>query len=340
MQSIRAGRNEAGQRLDRIVQRYLPGAGKGFIYKMLRKKNIVLNDKRAEGDERLAEGDEIKLYLSDDTIAAFRTAPAPVSHEGVAAQERGAHAVGRRQDGFRVEDCIIYEDADVILIDKPAGILSQKAVPEDVSLNEYLIGYLLESGGVTEQELTTFRPAVCNRIDRNTSGIVAAGKSYKGLKTLSAMFRDRSLGKYYLCIVMGRITEGRHLSGYLKKDGQTNRVTVLERIPAGAERDYDRIETEYRPVRYEDGCTLLEVKLLTGKTHQIRAHLASIGHPIAGDRKYGDEQFNRRCRDEHRVRDQLLCAYRIVFPEDGGGLEALAGREFRAGLPEVFFIRP
>lgn len=335
MQTINIGRNEDGQRLDRILHRYLPTAGTGFIYKMLRKKNIVLNDKKAEGDERLSAGDVVRLYLSDDTIAAFGGAPDASQNVSPAASapDLPVKQPGSLRDN-PISDLIIYEDPDIILVNKPVGMLSQKAEPTDVSLNEYIIDHLMAKGEVSAQSLKTFRPSVCNRLDRNTSGIVAAGKSLEGSRVLSQLFKDRSIEKYYLCIVKGTGLTAQHVKGYLWKDEKNNRVTVKREKSD----DADYIETAFRPVADDGSSTLLEVKLITGKTHQIRAHLASIGHPIAGDPKYGDVQYNRRVRDEHRVKHQLLFAYRLVFPKDMEKLPHLAGREFVLKKPEAFFI--
>lgn len=334
MQTINIGRNEDGQRLDRILHRYLPGAGTGFIYKMLRKKNIVLNDKKAEGDERLSLGDVVRLYLSDDTIASFGGSPSNASAEA-APESLGADAERPKTlQGNPISDLIIYEDPDIILVNKPVGMLSQKAEPTDVSLNEYVIDYLRGRGEVTADSLKTFRPSVCNRLDRNTSGIVAVGKSLTGSRVLSQLFRDRTIEKYYLCIVRGTGLSEQHIKGWLWKDEKTNTVTVRREKTDGA----DYIETLFRPLSNDGGSTILEVKLITGKTHQIRAHLASIGHPIAGDSKYGDIRYNRRMRDEHGVKHQLLFAYRLVFPKDMEKLSHLSGREFVLKKPDTFFI--
>lgn len=321
MQQIIIGDNEAGQRLDRIIEKYLNKAGKPFIYKMLRKKNIVLNGKRAEGNERTQKGDVIKLFLADDTIASFRSENAAAGHEL-----------------NKVKLSIVYEDDNVILVNKPVGMLSQKAEAGDASMNEYIIEYLLEKGELNREALKTFRPSVCNRLDRNTGGILLAGKSLSGLKMLSELLRDRELDKYYLAIVKGEIKTKKRIDAYLCKDTSENIVKISERALNDG---YKRIETEYRPIAYKDGCTLLEVKLITGKTHQIRAHLASIGHPIAGDVKYGDEGLNRRVRDKYGVRSQLLFAYRVRFPlfkyDEFAGL---SGKEFCAEPPAEFFILP
>ena len=216
-------------------------------------------------------------------------------------------------------------------------MLSQKAAAEDVSLVEHLIAYLLKTGQISEEALATFRPSVCNRLDRNTSGIVAAGKSLAALQQLSAMFRERSLKKYYLCLVHGRVTEARRISGFLSKDERTNRVRVQR---AGERRspqkEEARIETEYRPLRSGDGVTLLEVHLITGKTHQIRAHLAAEGHPIIGDYKYGMRSVNGSFKREYGLSTQLLHSCRLCFPECTGALSELSGREITAPVPDLF----
>ena len=174
-------------------------------------------------------------------------------------------------------------------------MLSPKASPTDTSLVEYFIDYLLENGKITEEELHTFHPSVCNRLDRNTSGIVAAGKTLQALQGLSEMFRDRTLKKYYLCPVKGQVKENQRIHGYLVKNEKTNKVTVSQKKPAEQTKDgkeASAIHTEYKVLARNRETTLLEVHLITGKTHRIRAHPASIGHPIAGDYKYGNRSFN------------------------------------------------
>ena len=223
MREIMISKNEANQRLDKFLNKLLKEAPAGFYYKMLRKKNIVLNGKKASGNERLKEGDRVKLFLSDETFQKF------------------CHPKSTLRTNQRLD--IIYEDQDVILINKPVGMLSQKAKAEDVSLVEHLISYLLENGSITEEGLLTFSPSVCNRLDRNTSGLVAAGKSLVGLQTLSAWFRDRTMEKYYLCLVCGKMEQGQYISGYLKKDERKNQVQVTEHPIQGAWKYYCRILT-------------------------------------------------------------------------------------------------
>jgi 23S rRNA pseudouridine955/2504/2580 synthase len=312
MKSIIVNQNEAGQRLDKLLGKYLNLAGKGFLYKMLRKKNITLNGKKCTGSEKLTQGDEIRLFLSDETIEKFSQVTV--------------------QKVKQVKLAIVYEDAHVLLVNKPSGMLSQKARDTDESLVEYVTGYLLDTGALTREDLRSFRPSVCNRLDRNTSGLVAAGKSLAGLQILSEMFRDRSLHKYYLCVAAGTVDKARTIDGYLKKDARTNQVTI-HKSPAA---DSSRIQTEYEPLCSRDGFTLLKITLITGRTHQIRAHLAFEGHPVAGDYKYGDPAVNEQVKRLYGVRSQMLHSWKLVFPQMPEPLGYLGGRSFQAPVPEEF----
>ena len=321
MKEIIITSQEEGQRLDRLLQRYLSNASSGFLYKMLRKKNITLNGRKADGTEKLVQGDTIRLFFADETLRKFT------------GQTDEARYPQTNLD-------IVYEDDHILLVNKPAGMLSQKAEPSDVSLNEYAIGYLLHTGAVTPESLAVVKPSVCNRLDRNTSGIVAVGKSSAGLRELSAMFRDRTVHKFYLTLVIGRIDREAVIDGILFKDEKTNMVTVkkmeesMDSDPAG-----QRICTRYVPVAHRSDSdvrhelTLLEVELITGRSHQIRAHLSSTGHPVVGDPKYGSSRRNDYFRREYDLRGQFLHAARIVFPQMDGTLSYLSGRQFTAPLP-------
>ena len=261
--------NEAGQRFDKYLAKLLREAPKSFFYKMLRKKNITLNGKKATGNEKLLKGDTIKLFLSDETFDKF------------AGSSQAARAY--------CELDIVYEDPDIIIINKPAGMLSQPADDGEPSLVEYLIGYLLKKGDLTEEQLKTFRPSVCNRLDRNTSGMVCAGKSLAGLQFLSGIFHDRTLHKYYICLTKGKIEKPDHIRGYLHKDKKTNKVIVSRQ----EFKDSLPIETKYRPLGSNGKITLLEVELITGRTHQIRVHMNYIGHPLFNDERYGGSEIRK-----------------------------------------------
>lgn len=312
MKEIVINENEAGQRLDKFLGKLLKEAPASFYYKMLRKKNIVLNDKKATGNEKLTAGDSVKLFLSDETFEKF-------------AGKRQTNDLAASVPNIALE--IVYEDHDVLAINKPAGMLSQKAKKEDISANEYILQYLLESGTITAESLHTFKPSVCNRLDRNTSGILVAGKTLNGLQQMSKAFRERSMEKYYLAIVAGHISKPRRIEGFLKKDEKNNQVTILSE-PSN---DAKPIITEYRPLKLVGQVTLLEVHLITGRSHQIRAHLASIGHPVIGDTKYGNPRLNREFLKNAGVTHQLLHAYRL-FLADGTKIQADAPKEFERAL--------
>lgn len=311
MQEIIVSANEAGQRFDKLLAKYLNEAPKSFLYKMLRKKNIVLNGKKATGNEMLTVGDSIKLFLADETIEKF--SKVQIQH------------TNKKLD-------IIYEDENIILINKPVGMLSQKAAANDESLVEHLISYMLESKQLTEAELRKFKPSICNRLDRNTSGLVVAGKSLIGLQKMGELFKDRNLKKYYRCLVAGEVKTKQYIKGYLLKDEATNKVTISEKAFGEAL----PIETEYEPIWSNGKITLLEVHLITGRTHQIRAHLASCSHPILGDYKYGNKKVNDRFKEKYKLESQLLHAYRLELPVLEEPLQAISQKKFVAPLPKLF----
>lgn len=335
MKEILIGTNEAGQRFDKFLSKYMRKAPKSFFYKMLRKKNITLNGKKATGQEILSKGDQVKLFLSDETIENFS------DYSMIKKSHSKAHNAVLDN---KVKLDILYENDDVLFLNKPVGMLSQKAKSSDITLNEYFIQYLLDTDSITEEQLQTFRPSACNRLDRNTSGIVACGKTLKALQILSEMFRTRSLEKYYLCLVKGCVNQKKKIDGYLLKNEKKNKVMIIDEATYNSIEDpsqIHRIQTEYDPICSSNDVTLLKVHLITGKTHQIRAHLASEGHPIIGDPKYGDIELNKKMQKQFGLRHQLLHARILRFPKMEGDKyhpieQELSEKEIIATLPDLF----
>lgn len=324
MQSYQIGKNEAGQRLDKFLHKFMPSAPNSFLYKMLRKKNITLNGKKAEGKEILAVDDTVSFFFSDDTFAKFTGNDSSVSS--------GPEQISIMNDFRKAYELlqnisIVYQDEDILILSKPAGVLTQKAEHNDLSLNEWMIGYLLHQKVITEDTLNTFKPSVQNRLDRNTSGLVLCGISLRGSQLLSRMIHDRTIKKVYVAIVKGKVLKPATLTGTLIKDEKKNKVSISTSKESN-------IMTSYKPVSFGKDYTLLEIELITGKTHQIRAHMASIGHPILGDPKYGDIQWNQEYRKKMGIKRQLLHAYRVEFPQMCEPFDRLSNTRWIAPLPD------
>lgn len=335
MKEIVIQEKDSGQRLDKFLKKYFSAAESGFLYKMLRKKNIVLNGKKSEGKELLKAGDSIKVFFSDETFAKLSR-----THSDSMQGENNDDSVYHRAYRELKEIQILRESEDLIFLNKPAGILSQQDSKERLSLNEWITGYLLYSG--KEVELSHYRPSVCNRLDRNTSGIVIGAKTYAGSRLVTKLIREHQLKKYYYAVVEGIIDAPQELNGYLYKNKGTNQVTVYhksEEIPEPYRNETAEIHTSYRPLAHSKEHTCLEVELITGKTHQIRAHLASVGHPLAGDIKYGGHPY---CGGDGVKRTvQMLHAGRIIFPQlagdAAGSLSVLSGLTVESPMPDYFW---
>lgn len=316
MQQYIIGDNEAGQRFDKYLKKLLKEAPDSFIYKMLRKKNIVLNGKKSTGNEKLEKQDIVKIFLADDTFEKF--SGQKQDNVSKVQSNYASELIEQYQNAFQKLQniTVVYEDEEILVLNKPVGVLSQKAVAEDVSINEWMLGYLLEKGTITATSLSTFKPSICNRLDRNTSGMVVCGKTLAGSQYMSRIIKEKTLEKYYHCLVPGKILLNERLTGYLYKDNASNKVTIYkteDEIPARRRTKAEFIDTKFYTLKADNDCSLLEVQLFTGKTHQIRAHLASIGHPIIGDYKYGSAAINKKYASLG-VTTQLLHAYRLVFP--------------------------
>lgn len=314
---------EAGQRLDKFLHKYLKEAPNSFIYKMMRKKNIVLNGKKVTGNEQIKEGDSIKLFLAEETIEKFM---------GSQALESSHNALYHRAYTELKGIEIVSEYEDVFFVNKPAGILSQQANGNDLSVNEWLIGYLLDKKAITEDDLKTFKPSVCNRLDRNTSGLLVCSKTLLGSQEMARMLKDRSLHKFYRCLVHGKCELDGVYEAFLFKDEKTNKVTVYndsKDIPGLLRDKAKKIKTGMKPIAYDknNDCTELEIELFTGKTHQIRAQMEKLGYPLVGDVKYDSG------KSKGKTGGQLLHAYRLVFPEIKGKLAYLSKKEIVCEKP-------
>ena len=298
--------NDAGQRLDRFVGKAVPLLPESLLQKYIRLKRIKVNGKGAKRDTRLVLGDTLQLYINDEFFERPR-------------EENSYLKVGTpRLD-------IVYEDENILLVDKKPGVLCHSAGVWDYNtLIANIQAYMAQKGEWRPKEENSFAPALCNRIDRNTGGIVIAAKNAAALRVLNDKIRDREIEKYYLCAVQGRPRpESGRLENYLFKDAEKNQVYVKSKPEPGAR----TAVTEYRVLRSKGALSLVECRLLTGRTHQIRAQMAHAGWPLLGDGKYGVERVNR----SYGEKGQALYSYRLefTFPTDAGCLEYLRGREFR-----------
>ncbi len=307
MTEITIRKNDAGQRADRFLSKAYPNLKSSLVCKLMRKKRIKLNGAKAEPNVILKEGDVFRFYLSDELLTKE-----PLKSK---ADFRGISA----------EINVIYEDENILLIDKPAGLVvhEDNDNSSDTLINRVL-SYLYNKGEFDPERENSFTPALVNRIDRNTSGIVIAAKNAESLRILNQKVRDREIQKLYLCAVSGTPKPREAtLTAYLKKLSDENRVIISDTPRSGG---YLTIKTKYRVLESRGELSLVEVDLLTGRTHQIRAHFAHIGHALLGDGKYGDNVFNKR----YHAKTQALCAYMLVFKftTNAGALEYLNGREF------------
>ena len=311
LKTIIVGKNDADQRIDRLLTKTFPSLPVSMMYKYIRQKDIKLNGKRCAIGDRVHEGDTVSIY-------------APAEFLDVAVQKHEFQYAGTKLD-------IVYEDDHILLLNKPVGLLVH---PDENEYRDTLIfrvqRYLYEKGEYVPERENSFTPALVNRIDRNTCGIVIAAKTAAALRILNEKLRNREIEKYYLCIVHGKMEKPEDtLHGFLEKNESQNRVYISDRRERGAR----TIATRYRVLKEKDDLSLLEIDLLTGRTHQIRAHLASVGHPLLGDGKYGTNAQNKGTG----FSKQALCSYRLkfAFETDAEELQYLNGKEFI--LPSVPF---
>jgi len=313
MKTFTITQNDAGQRLDKFISKAVRLLPQTLLYKYIRLKRIKVNRKRADISQKLAVGDVVEMYINDEF---FEEAPAN-------------HAFLQAAKSLRV----VFEDQNILLADKPPGLLSHSdnSSDRDTLINRVL-RYLHERGEYDPAQENSFAPALANRIDRNTGGIVIAAKNAEALRILNQKIKSRELDKRYLCAVHGTLRQkSAVLSAYLRKDADRNKVF----ISAKPTDDAKEIQTAYTVLAEKNGLSLLEVRLITGRTHQIRAHFAHLGHPLLGDGKYGKNAADRRAGYKH----QTLYSYKLTFDfvSDAGVLNYLNGRSF--SVEDVWFAR-
>jgi len=316
MRILSIEKNDAGQRLDKFLSKAVKGLPLSMMYKAIRTKKIKVNRARAKENQVLLEGDEIELFIKDE----FFDLPA---------RDDGALSA------ITPKLSILYEDENIMLLNKRPGVL----VHEDTAGGEntlilHVKAYLYQKGEYDPDAEQSFAPALCNRIDRNTGGIVIAAKNAEALRVMNEKIKRDEISKYYLCAARGKMPrKADTLLGFLRKDSDKNLVTVSDAPLRGGK----NIETRYRVLREKNGNSLLEVLLVTGRTHQIRAHLAHIGHPLLGDGKYG----KNRAEKGRGYKYQALYAYKLVFDTVSGDdlLSYLEGKSFEIPLEDVWFLK-
>ncbi len=315
MRSITIKKNDAGQRLDKFLSKAIKGLPTSLMYKYIRTKKIKVNRKRAEQKYILSEGDIIDLFIREE----FFDSP-----------ERDGGAIERIEPKINV----VYEDENILLVSKrPGVVVHEDSEAKDNTLIMHIKAYLYRKGEYDPSAEQSFAPALCNRIDRNTGGIVIAAKNASALRIMNEKIKNNEISKFYLCAVHGIMPQKEQtLRGYLIKDSATNMVSVYDKKTGTAK----EIITKYRVVAQKGKNSLLEVELVTGRTHQIRAHMAHIGHPLVGDGKYGVNKLDR----EKGYKYQALYAYRLKFDFDNseGELGYLRGKEIMLDKKDIWFI--
>ncbi|MBQ8623834.1 MAG: RluA family pseudouridine synthase [Oscillospiraceae bacterium] len=305
-------KNDAGQRLDKFISKAVPNLPQSLMYKYIRLKRIKLNGKRCEISTRLSVGDILQMYINDEFFGEvsaekeFLTVPCDID--------------------------IVYEDENILLVNKKCGMVVHE---DDEKTADTLINrithYLFKKGEYDPEREASFAPALCNRLDRNTSGIVICAKNAESLRLLNRIVKEREIIKNYLCITLGTpAPKEATLTAYLEKNEATNTVTVTDK----KNQNNKTIVTKYTVLKSKNGLALCEIDLITGRTHQIRAHMAHIGHPLLGDGKYGINSENRA----RGIKTQALCAYKLTFSfkTDAGILNYLNGKSFE--IKDIWFV--
>lgn len=320
MEKLTVGANDAGQRLDKFLTKTFRNLPKSMMYKFIRTKKIKVNRKRAEIGQMLAENDTVELFLPPEFLE----------------REQSDSLFKNIRPSFGV----VYEDENLLICNKPVGMLSHADKEgEKNTLIEHVKAYLWQKGEYSPEDEQSFAPALCNRIDRNTCGLVLAAKNAETLRVMNEKIKKRVISKFYLCRVHGVPKQKEAtLTGYLKKDADANKVEIFQTVPKNARYadDYKRIVTKYRVLAAVGDEAILEVELVTGRTHQIRAHMASIGHPLLGDGKYAENSADRKSG----VFRQALCSYKLRFEQDEPSvLDYLEGKTFALDMDKIPFCK-
>lgn len=307
---INIGPNEAGQRLDKFLRKWLKDVPLSAIYRTIRKGDVKVNGKKVKEKYSLIEGDilELKEIETEST---------------------------KKKDRFvRIENNlkVTYEDSNMLLVEKWPGVLVHSDKSDgDPTLTDYVLSYLHDKGDYTPEKEITFTPAPCNRLDRNTSGIVIFGKNFESLKILNEMIRERKIKKYYCALVKGRIKDGIY-EAYISKNEDNNISKIFDFNRPGTK----KIAMEVKTVQSDGLYSFLEIELITGRSHQLRAHLAHLGNPIIGDSKYGDKKLNSFFNNKYGLNYQYLYSYKLLFKECPKKLEYMENKTIGESLPPIF----
>ena len=305
MQEFIINSSENGLTLEKYVFKVLPAAPLSFIYKLFRKKDIKVNGHHEDKKFRLTTDDVVAIYINDTQIKEFQ-------------KEK------ELTPNLKIKDWIIYEDNNVLFINKPRGLLVQKSAPQDESLDQLVVEYLMATNQYNPDKEKGFVPGPAHRLDRNTSGIVAFGKNHETLAMLFDLFKNHDLiNKHYLALVVGSLEKDKDvITAPLKKDEKNNKVVVSK--------DGKAAKTVYKVIKRFNEFTLVDITLLTGRTHQIRVHMAYINHPVVGDSKYGNFAINKEFKEKYHFNNQFLHAYKIGFGDLDCPLNDLSRKEFVA----------
>lgn len=302
--------NEANQTLEKYIRKTLNNAPLSFIYKLFRKKDIKVNNHWQDRKFIIKENDEIKIYVTDSQLQDFQN-------------------VKKVKPNDDIKDWIIYEDHNILIVNKPRGLLVQKDSVNGKSLSDMVLSYLVYKNEYQPNVDNAFTPGPAHRIDRNTAGLVIFGKNIEVLQYLFTIFKEKELiSKHYYALVKGRVDEKGEINAPIKKDEKNNKVFIAK--------DGKKAITRYHLIKQFKDYALVEVVILTGRTHQIRVHMASINHPVVGDSKYGDFELNKEFENKYHFKNQFLVAYRLDFGSLDKPLENISSKHFEIQMPEEF----